>query len=190
MLGKFIKVFAICFIAIITLSATSNNTDKATIESFTTVEVSGTVDNVIDGDSIIVLDKDKTQHKIRLACIDAPELAQDFGTKSKEALSALIAGKQVRVVCGHNDIYGRAVGRVYTTGSDGKEIDVNLSMVKSGYAWHFVKYAKDNKEFAEAEQTARTAKVGIWSVDTNIAPWQYRENKKTKQPITQHVGGE
>ena len=42
--------------------------------------LSGRVVGVHDGDSITVLDASHTQHKIRLAGIDAPELKQAFGT--------------------------------------------------------------------------------------------------------------
>ena len=48
---------------------------------------------VTDGDTIVVLDAGKVQHKIRLQGIDAPERHQAYGTKSKEHLSDLVAGK-------------------------------------------------------------------------------------------------
>ena len=59
--------------------------------------LSGRVVRVIDGDTLIVLDAAKTQQKIRLQGIDAPERGQPFGTKSKEHLSDLVAGKVVLV---------------------------------------------------------------------------------------------
>jgi endonuclease YncB( thermonuclease family) len=39
----------------------------------------GKVISVADGDTITVLDESRTQHKIRLAGIDAPEKGQAFG---------------------------------------------------------------------------------------------------------------
>ena len=57
----------------------------------------GKVVSVADGDTITVLDAEKTQHKIRLQGIDAPEKAQAFGAKSKEALYELVHGKNVQV---------------------------------------------------------------------------------------------
>ena len=47
----------------------------------------GRVVGIHDGDTITLLDASKTQHKIRLAGIDAPELKQAFGTRSRQNLS-------------------------------------------------------------------------------------------------------
>ncbi len=44
----------------------------------------GHVVEVTDGDTITVLDATKTQYKIRLAGIDAPEKKQPFGNVSKK----------------------------------------------------------------------------------------------------------
>ena len=59
--------------------------------------LTGRVVRVTDGDTIVVLDASKVQHKIRLQGIDAPERHQAYGTKSKEHLSDLVAGKTVEV---------------------------------------------------------------------------------------------
>jgi endonuclease YncB( thermonuclease family) len=48
--------------------------------------ISGRVVGVADGDSITVLDTSMTQHKVRLAGIDAPERSQPFGQRSKHPL--------------------------------------------------------------------------------------------------------
>jgi len=50
---------------------------------------------VADGDTITVLEN-RTQHKIRLYGIDAPEGGQDFGNRAKKFVSDLVFGKQVR----------------------------------------------------------------------------------------------
>ena len=62
-----------------------------------TETLTGHVVRVTDGDTIVVLDAGKVQHKIRLQGIDAPERHQAYGTKSKEHLSDLVAGKNVEV---------------------------------------------------------------------------------------------
>lgn len=52
--------------------------------------------SVHDGDTITIL-QDKTQIKIRLYGIDAPEKKQDYGQRSKQSLASLIAGQVVEV---------------------------------------------------------------------------------------------
>jgi hypothetical protein len=68
---------------------------------------------VADGDTITVLDADRQQHKIRLQGIDAPEKAQPFGQRSKESMSTLVFGKDVRVEWEKRDKYKRIVGKVW-----------------------------------------------------------------------------
>src|SRR5262245_2183415 len=75
-------------------------------------QISGRVVGVSDGDAITVLDAAKMQHRVRLAGIDAPEKAQAFGERSKQKLSALVVGKDVRADCNKRERYGRDVCRV------------------------------------------------------------------------------
>jgi endonuclease YncB( thermonuclease family) len=57
--------------------------------------LTGKVVKIADGDTLTVLDASKTQHKIRLAGIDAPEKGQAFGTKARENLAAKVFGQNV-----------------------------------------------------------------------------------------------
>ena len=74
-------------------------------------DLTGKVVGITDGDTFTLLTADKKQVKVRLAEIDAPESGQPYGDKSKQALSGLIFGKEVRVVVQTTDRYGRTVGR-------------------------------------------------------------------------------
>lgn len=69
----------------------------------------GQVVGVSDGDTITLLDANKTQHKIRLAGIDAPEKAQPFGQASKKSLSDLIFQKEVHLNWEKKDRYQRLI---------------------------------------------------------------------------------
>lgn len=98
----------------------------------------GRVVSVADGDTITVLDDSNTQHKIRLAGIDAPERKQPFGQRSKELLSDLVFGKTVQIEIDKTDRFGRQVGKVLIAGRD-----ANLAIVAAGLAWHYKKYQKE-----------------------------------------------
>jgi endonuclease YncB( thermonuclease family) len=129
---------------------------------------------VSDGDTITVL-VDKKPIKIRLEGIDAPEAKQSFGNRSKQALSDLVFGKEVRVKKTREDRYGRSLGLVSTDG-----IDINAKMIQDGWAWHYKKYNRDSK-LADWELQARAAKRGLWSESNPLAPWDFRDRQKPKQ---------
>lgn len=137
-------------------------------------KLAGKVVRVSDGDTIAILDENKSTYKIRFEGIDAPESKQDFGQKAKKHLSDLVFGKQVVVITSKVDKYGRFVGKVML---DGK--DINLEQLKSGFAWHYKKYADEQKEadrllYAKTETEARTAKLGLWADASPTPPWDWR----------------
>jgi endonuclease YncB( thermonuclease family) len=145
-------------------------------------ELVGKIVGVHDGDTVTFLTSDNKQIKVRLAEIDAPELAQPYGNKSKQHLSGLIFGKSVTLDVVEKDRYGRSVGKIYS----GAEY-VNAEMVKSGHAWAYKQYLKD-KSFLEFESSAKSQKIGLWSLpDAEIVPpWEWRKsegksNKKQDQ---------
>ena len=93
-------------------------------------DLNGRVVGISDGDTFTLLTSDKQQVKIRLAEIDAPESGQPYGSKSKQTLSGLIFGKDVRVVVQTTDRYGRTVGRPYVG-----DLDICAEMDRTGAAW-------------------------------------------------------
>lgn len=134
----------------------------------------GKVVAIADGDTLTVLDENKTQHKIRLSGIDAPERAQPFGQRSKEYLSALVFGKMIAVETAKQDRYKRTLGKIVLDGRD-----VNLAMVVTGFAWHYKKYereqsAADRLLYDDAEKDARLAGRGLWKDAGPVAPWDWR----------------
>jgi len=134
----------------------------------------GKVVAIADGDTLTVLDESKTQHKIRLGGIDAPERAQPFGQLSKEHLSALVFGKTIEVETAKQDRYKRTIGKIVVEGRD-----VNLAMVVAGLAWHYKKYeqeqsAADRLLYANAQDEARSAGRGLWRDAGPVAPWDWR----------------
>jgi endonuclease YncB( thermonuclease family) len=137
--------------------------------------VEGRVVGVGDGDTITILDAAKTQHKVRLAGIDAPEKGQPFGSSSKENLARLVFDKRVEARCYKHDRYGREVCRVYE-----RMRDVGLEQVRAGMAWHFKAYQheQDTPErlvYRDEEEAAKAAKRGLWKEPKQIPPWEFRK---------------
>ena len=137
-------------------------------------EIAGRVVRIADGDTITILDVANSQHKIRLCGIDAPESRQAFGQKSKQHLSSLVFGRDVRAKYKSRDKYGRILGTVF---ADGK--DVNLEMIKAGLAWHYKRYDA-TPAYAQAEFNAKEINLGLWADQNPIEPYQFRNLKKRK----------
>ena len=138
----------------------------------------GKVINVADGDTITVLDDTNTQHKIRLAGIDAPEKRQAFGNVSRLSLAEQVAGQSVTVEWFKFDKYRRKLGKVLLGG-----LDCNLVQIKSGMAWHYKQYQReqspaDQQSYAAAEIEARAAKLGLWRDTAPMPPWEFRHQGK------------
>lgn len=130
---------------------------------------------VTDGDTVTVLDAGNREEKIRVGGIDAPEKKQAFGEKSKQSLSSLVFGKDVRIEWKKRDRYGRIVGQVFVDPS----VDAGLAQLRSGLAWHYNKYEneqspEDRLSYAQAEDEAKASKIGLWSDTAPIPPWEFR----------------
>lgn len=124
---------------------------------------------VADGDTITVLDATNTQNKVRLNKIDAPEKSQAFGEVSRKHLASFVASKEVKVEWASKDRYGRILGEVFVGTTN-----VNLRMVKDGLAWHY-KHFDNTPTYAQAEEEARSKKIGLWKDPNPTPPWEFRK---------------
>jgi micrococcal nuclease len=109
---------------------------------------------VHDGDTITGLDDAKTQHKIRLDAIDAPELGQPYGQAAKKALSEKVFGKTVVIEAGKKDRWGRTLGAVNV---DGKPVAETM-----------------------VEREARQGRRGLWQDPKAVPPWEWRAGRKRR----------
>ena len=132
-------------------------------------DLSGRVVKVTDGDTITILDANQAQHKVRLYGIDTPEYKQPYSRSATKALAGWVEGEGVGVDVKDTDSYGRTVGVVYKG-----NVNVNLQMVKSGYAWWYKKYAPFDDDLRMAEERARIDKLGLWAEPNPIPPWEWR----------------
>ena len=136
-------------------------------------EFSGRVVGVTDGDTITVL-HEGVGEKIRLAGIDCPERGQDYGTRAKQFMSALVFRKTVRVYDQGRDRYERTIGTVLLP----DDTNVNYLLVKSGMCWWYRKYEPDNGTLEQLEHEARAAQRGLWADPHAVPPWEWRVMRK------------
>jgi len=137
-------------------------------------QLTGFIVGITDGDTIVMVDRQDQQFKIRLAEIDAPERRQPYYQKSRQMLAALAFQKNAIVTVVDTDQYGRLVGRVAVG-----DLDVNAEMIRRGGAWAYRKYLRD-PSLLDVEQAARVAQLGLWALPEaeRVPPWEWRRNRR------------
>ncbi|MGH8660100.1 MAG: thermonuclease family protein [Gammaproteobacteria bacterium] len=129
---------------------------------------------VHDGDTLHVLCRQHADQprklKIRLHCIDAPELAQTpWGREARDHLRTLIGKGPITIRIVDKDEYRRSVAEIR---KDGK--NANLEMVKTGNAAVYWRHC-NSLIYGLAEWKARSGNVGIWRhTGSHQSPWEYR----------------
>lgn len=158
----------------------SDNTNlpvNATSQS--TYNLTGTVVNIADGDTLTLLQGQK-RLRIRLASIDAPETghgktrpSQPYSTASKNALSAMVAKKTVTLKCYEQDRYQREICDVPLADGD----TANRQLVAQGLAWANMqgdgKYLRD-ASIRDLQAQAKSERRGLWQQPDPVAPWDWR----------------
>jgi micrococcal nuclease len=119
--------------------------------------------------------------KIRLAEIDAPEMAQAYGDTSKQSLSGMVLGKRVGIISQAVDQYGRLVAHL----SEG-EIDVNAEQVRRGLAWEYSSY-HSNKAMIAIQEEAKQASRGLWALGNPTPPWIWRKLYPSTYKVADHT---
>lgn len=132
--------------------------------------------SVHDGDTLKVRLGQKIE-RIRMACIDAPELKQELGKESRDYLKSIIQhnGDRVTLKVVDTDRYGRRVAEVFAGGKF-----LQAEQVKSGMAYLHEKYLNNCPDAAvvkQAQAIAQQSKTGVWSGNFD-KPWDYRKRKR------------
>lgn len=137
------------------------------------VDASARIVAVHDGDTLTVLEN-KVQLRVRLTDIDAPELGQTFGKRSRKALSDLCFGKPAELQIRGRDRYGRVLARLKCDG-----VDANAEQVRGGYAWVFTRYVQANSPLYALQLDAQAARRGLWTDRAPVPPWEWRRQRRT-----------
>lgn len=132
-----------------------------------------TVVSVGDGDTLRVREGGRLL-TIRLACIDAPEMAQrPYGPLAREALQRLVpVGSVVVLQIQTTDRYGRSVAEVFRGGEN-----VNLALLRQGAAFAYPQFLDQchAQKYSSAESQAQSQRAGVWTIPGGITrPWVWR----------------
>lgn len=134
---------------------------------------------VKDGDTVVVSPIDGGQFiACRLYGIDTPEMkkfdlpGQPYAKEAARKLSRLILGCTVTLNFKGQVSHNRYVCLILKDG-----IDINIEMVKDGYAWAYRKYLRGTDfydPYIQAEKIAKKKKLGLWQDPKPIAPWRFK----------------
>lgn len=146
---------------------------------------------VKDGDTVVITPADGGEpYSCRLYGIDTPETpkrgkpGQPYGEEAAEELKRLVLGRVVTVALTGEKTYNRQVGVLHADGTN-----VNLEMVRRGYAWAYVQYLRrpHASEYLQAEGEARRERRGLWQEPKPTPPWEFRKRLRQKKHLD---GGE
>ena len=148
-----------------------------------------TVLSIGDGDTLRVQALGRTI-TVRLACVDAPEMAQNpWGQQARQHLQALAPiGSAVELRSKATDRYGRQVAEVSRGGRN-----LNQALVASGSAFVYWQYIAgcDRQSYGRLETEARLRGVGVWSAPAGISrPWEFRRQRRAGSRQSDRAAGE
>ncbi len=151
--------------------------------------VGGTVRRVLDGDTVIVATAPRARLRCRLVGIDAPEVShrrrqdgvtpgQPYGVEAQRALEQWALRRQVTVEVHGRDRYRRSLCVLSTGGRN-----LNLEMVREGYAWAEPERWSGappalRRELEAAAQEAHQARRGLWADPNPEPPWAFRRRMR------------
>lgn len=133
----------------------------------------GGVIKFYDGDNLVIV-QGGIKTKVRLACVDAPELKQATGQQSRNALKALMKDSEIQLNIISKDRYGRLIAEVIADG-----INVNQTLVQLGQAHFDNQHRKGCDGYATLEKQAQAQHLGIWKdgIKNVVLPSQFRQRE-------------
>ncbi|NOY85058.1 MAG: nuclease [Nitrospirae bacterium] len=144
----------------------------ASAEPHFSYSFTGTVMEVLEGDLLVLLHKGKFA-QVRLSDVDCPEEGQPFSKESKQFSAMLVFSGPVTVHVKELNTKGQAVGEVVLMD---KGLNLNRELVKAGLAWWRWKKT-DDTSYGDLEKAARKKKIGLWTLENPIPPWEFRLKK-------------
>jgi micrococcal nuclease len=135
-----------------------------------TREYQARVTRVHDGDTLWVKPLDGGRYrKLRLDGLDAPEICQDGGVASRDALAARVLEQTVTVSERAYDDYGRALVHISLAGDD-----VGGWLVSQGHAWSY-RWRNSLGPYEAEENQARERRKGLFSDVQAEIPRSFRK---------------
>lgn len=139
--------------------------------------IAGQVIGITDGDTLMLQDTQQQQHPIRIAGIDAPELAQDFGQPARASLSLLALNQHAVADCQKPNPNQIKICAVTISGKD-----IGAAQISNGMAsWYHQNAAalsvQTQTDYRQAEFNAKIHRLGLWNSKNPSPPWVWHRGR-------------
>ncbi len=98
-------------------------------------------------------------------------------------------GKQVSV-----ELKPYKAGEQFVCNLKHRGIDINLDMLRKGYAWAFKKYLdtrfKEDKRYVREEDKAHRSRLGLWKKARQQPPWEYKKQMNREEKWTEFTASD
>ncbi|WP_208590605.1 thermonuclease family protein [Gracilibacillus suaedae] len=129
-----------------------------------------TVNRVVDGDTVHI-ELDGQEETVRLLLVDTPETkhpnlpVQPYGPEASDFAVEKLAGKEIQIEFDgpERDNYDRLLGYIWVDGENFNQLLLEEGLARYAYVYDPPYTHQD--EMKQAEQRAREAGIGIWSID-------------------------
>ena len=130
------------------------------------------------GDSFKMATINESNHELHQCIIlgvDTPKPGQLFYNQATEATKKMIRHKMLTLRVMRRDYLNHECVFVY----EGK-LNVGLELVRQGWAWYDGEEFDGAEAYQEAEAQAREKKIGLWTQDDPVPPWEFYEQQQKK----------
>lgn len=120
---------------------------------------------VFDGEHFIGRTRSRSI-RMRLDGVQAPALSHPEGLAAKQVLEKMISGRRVGIV-----VTGPPDDQYLPVRITFRDKDINVEMIRSGYAWVWPRGEASAPDLMAAEAQARETGKGVWADPAAVAPW-------------------
>jgi endonuclease YncB( thermonuclease family) len=142
----------------ITMLAVVLGTAPAAQRNLVGVTFEAHIVSIVDGDTMnVVRAGERTEFRVRLYGVDAPERGEPFYAVATRATRVLLFDQMATLIGQDVDQFGRLVARVAVDGTD-----ASRALLQSGLACHLTEFSSDG-DLAAAQERARAEGRGFWA---------------------------
>ena len=146
------------------------------LQSYGQGQFSGKVVDVLDGNTLLVIDNYKDTISVILKSIDCPELSQEMGEAAKSYTKLQCLGSNVDVELFGKDRHGNDIANITVS-----DTNLSQSLLEAGLAWYYHKN-KGDVALEAVEKCSRSKKIGIWEAENPVEPWIFRRQQSMLTP--------